>query len=295
MMDAVAAFQPEGAAVRGRYAKLGAATLDAILRRHDYPRPVALLLGEALTLAALCVSLFKVDGRLSIQAEGDGPVRLLVAEARSDGGLRGYVRLAEDAHARIPVAHAMAPAALIGEGRLALTLDQGPDFEPIQGVVPLEGESLAACAEAYFARSEQTLTRIRLAVAEELRPGVEPLWLSGGALLQQVAPDLARGETQDHWETLEALFATLSDHELASPDLGPETILYRLFHEDGVRLAPAQALTDFCPCDADRLAALLTRFTPEELADFVEPDGQIHARCQFCARLYRLDPAALGA
>lgn len=293
--DAVAAFQLETAPARGRIARLGAGTIDAILRRHAYPRPVALLLGEALALAALVGSLAKFEGRITIQAEGDGPVRLLVAEYRTDGGLRGYARLSDDAAAALTVQHAVAPAALIGAGALVLTIDQGPDTDQLQGVVPLEGDTLAACAEAYFERSEQTPTRIRLAVVEDVSPGAGAVWRAGGALVQRIAGDDARGETEEGWRTAAILFDTVTDAELADPDLPPDRLLYRLFHEVGVRLADAAPLADFCPCDRDRLAAVLRGYTRDELTGFTEDDGLIHARCQFCARVYLLDPDDLAS
>jgi molecular chaperone Hsp33 len=287
-MDAIATFTVDGAPVRGRFARLGAGTLDPVLRRHDYPRPVALLLGEALALAALVGSLLKADGALTVQAEGDGPAPLLVAEHRAGGALRGYARVMTHdlGEAR------MAPAALIGAGALTLTLDLGDDTARMQGVVPLEGETLAACAELYFGRSEQTPTRIKLAVAEELSDA-GALWRAGGALIQRVAGDEARGFTDEDWSRAQILFDTLTDAELVDPALPIDRALYRLFHEDGVRMTAPTALIDRCTCDAGRLTALLRRFTVEERADLEEDDGLLHARCQFCARLYKLDPRAL--
>jgi len=292
--DFVATFQLDAATALGRVVRLGAGTIDPILRRHDYPRPVALLLGEALALAAAIGALFKVEGRISLQAEGDGPVRLLVAEYRTDGGLRGYARLADDA-AGLAVSHAVAPAALIGDGVLVLTIDQGPDTDQMQGVVPLEGDTLAACAEAYFLRSQQTPTRIRVAVVEEISPGAGATWRAGCVLLQRIAGDRARGETQEGWRTSEILFDTTTDAELADPALAADRLLYRLFNEVGVRLAPGAPLRDSCPCDRERLAAVLRGYQREELQTFVESDGLIHARCEFCARVYLLDPADLSS
>jgi molecular chaperone Hsp33 len=290
--DFVAPFTLDGAPALGRAVRLGAATIDPILARHAYPRPVALLLGEALALAALIRSLLKVDGRVTIQAEGDGPVSLLVAE-RSERGLRGYARLAPDAAERLGVDHALAPAALIGQGALAITLDIGPDADQRQGIVALDGDTLAACAEAYFDRSEQTPTRLRLAVVEEWSPAGSH-WTAGGVLIQRVAADDVRGDTEEGWRTAEVLFDTLTDHELADPALPMDQLLFRLFHELGVRRGEMTAVADFCPCDRGRLAALLSRFTAEEISDLIEPDGNLHAKCQFCARLYLIDPAELG-
>lgn len=288
--DCVAAFQIDGAPVRGRYARLGAGTIDPIIKRHAYPRPVALLLGEALTLAALVGSLLKADGALTIQAEGDGPAPLLIAEYRSGGGLRGYARVKDAALGE----ERRAPADLIGAGALTFTLDQGPDTDQMQGVVPLEGDTLAQCAEIYFTRSEQTPTRILLAVGEEITANGSH-WRAGGGLIQRVAGDDARGFTEEDWNRAQILFESLTDVELLDPTLSTDVVLFRLFHEDGVRMADPQALADRCTCDRDRLAALLKRFTAEELVDLVEPDGNLHARCQFCARLYLIDPAEVVA
>jgi len=292
--DFVAVFQLDAAPLRGRYARLGPASLDPILRRHAYPRPVALLLGEALTLAALSASLVKHCASLTIQAQGDGLAPLLVAEYRAGGALRGYARLAEGAAERLRGEHALPPRALIGEGALAITLDPGGGLDQVQGIVPLDGDSLAACAESYFETSEQTPTRVRLAVGESITGRGPALWRSGGAIIQRLAGDLARGDTEEDWRRAGFLFETVTDAELADPDLGADALLFRLFHEEGVRLGAPQPVADQCPCDPARLAAVLAQFSAEELAEFAEPDGHVHARCQFCARTYALDPATLG-
>jgi molecular chaperone Hsp33 len=289
--DAVAAFQLDGAPVRGRYVRMGDGTIGPILARHDYPRPAALLLGEAIALAALIGSLLKVDGALTVQAEGEGPVSLLVAEYRSDGGVRGYARVDPEA---VLGESRLSPAELLGGGTLTLTLDQGADMDQMQGVVALEGETLAACAEAYFERSEQTPTRIRLAVAEEVT-GEGARWRAGGALIQRVAGDDARGFTEDDWERAQYLFATLSDAELVDPGLTTDRALYRLFHEDGVRMGDPQSVDDRCTCNRERLVAIMARFEPDELTGMREADGKIHAKCQFCGRLYAIAPDEVGA
>jgi molecular chaperone Hsp33 len=286
--DIVAPFSLDHAPVRGRIARFGAGALDPILRRHAYPRPVAMLLGEALTLAALVNALLKTDGRLTVQAEGDGPVSLLVAECGADCALRGYARFKDSA--ALAGAHRMAPAALLGEGRLALTLDLGPDMAPQQGVVTLEGETLAQCAETYFRSSEQTETRIRLAVGESFVAGAPPIWRGGGVLLQAIGRDDARGDPVEDWSRASMLFETVRDDELIDPDLPADRLLYRLFHEEGVRMAELTPAIDRCTCDEGRLTAVLQQFPQTELADLIEPDGMLHARCQFCAREYLIDP-----
>lgn len=292
--DLVASFSLDGAPVRGRVARLGAAALDPILHRHAYPRPVAMLLGEALTLAALVGSLLKAEGRLVVQAQGQGLVPLLVAE-HSDGGLRGYARLADGAAERLAGAHRLPPADLLGSGHLVMTLDQGAEKIAYQGIVALDGDTLAACADNYFRVSEQTDTGIHLAVGEVVLGGGPSLWRAGGLLMQRVAGDRARGETADDWPRAKHLFATLSDHELIDPTLPADRLLYRLFHEEGVRMTAPVALEDRCTCDEERLTNVMAQFPKEELQDLVEADGFLHARCQFCSRAYQIAPEKVGA
>lgn len=286
----VAPFSLDGAPVRGRIARLGEAVLDPILHRHAYPRPVAMLLGEALTLAALVGSLLKAEGRLVVQAQSKGLVPLLVAE-HSDGGLRGYARLAEGAAEKLARAHRMPPAELLGAGHLVMTLDQGEEKAAYQGVVALDGDTLAHCAENYFRVSEQTDTGIRLAVGEVIG-GDGSRWRAGGVLMQRLAGDSARGETVDDWPRASHLFATLSDAELIDPTLAADRLLYRLFHEEGVRMSAATPLEDRCTCDEERLTNVMAQFPSEELRDLIEPDGLLHARCQFCSRAYQIAPGA---
>ncbi len=291
--DIIAPFSLDNAPVRGRIARVAAGALDPILHRHDYPRPVAMLLGEALTLAALAGALLKADGRLVIQAQGEGPVTLLVAEHVS-GGLRGYARLADGAKQKLAGAHRMAPKDLLGAGNLVLTLDLGDDTTPFQGVVPLEGDTLAQCAESYFRVSEQTDTGIRLAVGEIISGDGPSQWRAGGVLMQRLASDQARGDTEEDWNRASILFATLTDEELIDPDLSGDRLLYRLFHEEGVRMGDATTLDDRCTCSEARLTKVMAQFPKEELIDLIEPDGKLHARCQFCSRAYLIDPAKLG-
>lgn len=294
--DLVAPFSLDAAPVRGRVARLGPGALDPILRRHEYPRPIAMLLGEALTLAALMGSLLKIDGRLVVQAQGEGLVPLLVAEHGAGGGLRGYARLAAGAAETLAKAHhRLPPDVLLGSGNLVLTLDQGEGKTAYQGVVPLEGDTLAACAETYFRTSEQTETGIRLAVGEVMTSTSPPLWRGGGILLQRVAGDANRGDTNEDWSRALTLFATLKDEELIDPALPADRLLYRLFHEEGARMAAPASLMDRCTCNEERLTNVMRRFPPEELRELVEPDGLLHARCQFCARDYLIEPEKVGA
>ncbi len=189
----------------------------------------------------------------------------------------------------------MAPSALLGAGSLVLTLDQGDARTTYQGVVPLEGATLAACAENYFRVSEQTDTRLRLAVGEVFAGEAPGAWRGGGVLLQRLASDAARGDTEEDWSRASILFDTLTDEELIDPSLDANRLLFRLFHEDGVRMSEPAALVDRCSCDEQRLGAVMRQFPADEIADLIEPDGFIHARCQFCARTYRMLPSAGSA
>lgn len=294
MDDFVAGFALDGAPVRGRIARLGPSTIDQILRRHDYPAPVALLLGEMLLFAALLGSLLKVEGRLVVQAQGDGLAPLVVAEHRSGGALRGYARLAPQAREELTAAHRLAPRAIIGAGALAVTLDRGEGYDLHQGFVPLEAGTLAECAEAYFRNSEQTETRIRLAVGEVHTTNAPAAYRGGGALIQRIAGDGARGDTEEDWGRAAILFESLSDAELVDPDLPSDRVLYRLFHEDGVRMGEPAPLIDDCTCDEERLADILRKMGGD-VDDLIEPDGMLHARCQFCSRAYKIDPARVRA
>lgn len=287
--DLAAAFQIEGWPVRGRLVRLGAA-IDKILGAHAYPEPVAGLLGEACALAALVGSSLKFDGRLLIQAQGDGPVRYVVADYGTDGTLRGYCRYDEAEVVEASKGFARPGAqTLLGKGVFIMTLDRGPDFERTQGITPIEGESLSLCAEHYFEQSEQVPTKVRLAVGSvQTEAGAQ--WRAGGAMIQVIAGDAARGSTEEVWDRTRALFGTLGDDELIDPTISAETLLFRLFHEDGVRLEGARALSAVCRCSKDRIASVLASFDPKEREDMVEPDGKIRVTCEYCATVHELEP-----
>ena len=292
--DLAAAFQIEGWPVRGRIVRLGQ-TIDTILSAHAYPEPVAALLGEACALAALVGSSLKFEGRLIVQAQGDGPVRYVVADYGTDGQMRGYCRFDEAEVAAASQGFARPGArSLLGHAVFVMTLDRGPDFERTQGITPIEGESLSLAAEHYFQQSEQIPTRVRLAVGSVVTDeGVG--WRAGGALIQLIAGDAARGSTEEAWDRSRALFQTLADDELLDPAITPETLLLRLFHEDGVRLEDARALKAVCRCSKDRIGAVLASFDPAERADMVEADGKIRVTCEYCATVYDLAPEEVVA
>ena len=279
--DIVAPFQIEGESVRGRLVRMGAAVHE-IISGHDYPEPVANLLGEACALAALVGSSLKFDGRLIVQAQGDGPVRYVVADYDTSGSLRGYCRFDEEKVAELATGFVRAGAkSLLGQGVFIMTVDQGPDMDRYQGVTASEGETLALCAEQYFAQSEQTPTRVRLAVGRaDLGEGMR--WRAGGMLIQNIAEDDARGSTAEAWVRSQAFFETIGEDELLDPTISAETLLFRLFHEDGVRVFEPKQLQAFCRCSQERIETVLKSFGQEERAEMVEDDGQIRVTCEYC-------------
>jgi len=288
--DLVGAFQIEGEPVRGRVVRLGPA-IDQILRGHDYPEPVANLLGEACALAALVGSNLKFDGRLIVEARGSGPVRYVVADYDTSGGLRGYCRFEAEEVAAVSGGF-LRPGAktLLGEGVFMMTVDQGADMDRYQGMTDIQGETLALCAEQYFAQSEQTPTRVRLA----LSPSADGA-RAGGFLIQYIADDDARGSTMEAWVRTQAFFETIGEDELVDPDLSSERLLFRLFHEDGVRVFGSRPLRAFCRCSQERIEAVLKSFDAAEREDMVEDDGKIHVTCEYCSRVYAVEPQALAA
>ena len=286
--DLVGAFQIEGEPVRGRVARLGPA-IDTILRAHDYPEPVANLLGEACALAALVGSNLKFQGRLIVEARGAGPVRYVVADYDTTGGLRGYCRFDADEVAAVSGGFVRPGAkTLLGEGVFMMTVDQGSAMDRYQGMTAIEGETLALCAEQYFAQSEQTPTRVRLAVGQ-----ADGMSRAGGFLIQYIADDEARGSTLEAWVRTQAFFETIGEDELVDPELSSNELLFRLFHEDGVRVFDSKPLKAVCRCSQERIETVLKSFEPAEREDMVEPDGLIHVTCEFCSTVYAIAPETL--
>lgn len=291
--DLVAGFQIEDQPVRGRIVRLGS-VVDDILKRHDYPEPVANLLGEACALAALVGSALKFEGRMIVQAQGDGPVAYVVVDYDTAGSLRGYCRFDPDRVAKASEGFVRPGArSLLGQGVFIMTIDPVGAKDRYQGVTPIEGETLALCAEQYFAQSEQVPTRVRLAVGQVHDAG-GLRWRAGGAMIQNVAEDETRGATRDAWERTEILFATLAEDELVDPLIPPETLLYRLFHEDGVRLFTPRPLSAFCRCTETGVRGMLRSFPASERAEMIEPDGRIHVTCEYCSRRYDVEPDSLA-
>jgi molecular chaperone Hsp33 len=307
--DAALPFEVAALDLRGRLTRLGPA-LDDVLTKHDYPAPVCKLLGEAIVLTTLLGSSLKFDGRFILQTQTDGPVSFLIVDFQAPDRLRAYARF--DAGR---LQDGQNSGTLLGKGHLAMTIDQGPDMSRYQGLVALEGGSLEDAAHEYFLRSEQIPTRVRLAVGEEWRGGEQGprhRWRAGGLLLQFLPkaperarqPDLDPGDApqgaathavaeDDAWVEGQSLISTVEDVELIDPDLSGERLLYRLFHERGVRVFAPLPLRAQCSCSRDAVSAMLKSFAPQDRADMVK-DGKVVVTCEFCSSVYQFTPDEAG-
>jgi len=307
--DAVLPFEVDTLDLRGRLTRMGPA-LDDILTKHDYPPQVCKLLGEAIVLTTLLGSSLKFDGRFILQTQTDGPVSFLIVDFQAPDRLRAYAR-----YDATRLKDGLDTGSLLGRGHLAMTIDQGPDMSRYQGLVALDGDSLEDAAHEYFLRSEQIPTRVRLAVGEEWRgggDGPKHRWRAGGILLQFLPkaperarqPDLHPGDApqgavthtvaeDDAWVEGQSLISTVEDVELIDPDLSGERLLYRLFHERGVRVFPPLPLRAQCSCSRDAVSAMLNSFVPQDRADMVK-DGKVVVTCEFCSSVYEFTPQEAG-
>ena len=290
--DFVLAFDLPG--FRGRLVRLDSVSARA-LEAHALPEPAARIAAETLTLAALLGSALKLDGRLTVQSKSDGALDLAAADyyGAEDGraaGLRGLARI--DAERAKALGSAPSFADLAGAGSLAITIEPRRGEQSYQGIVALSPEGMAASAQTYFAQSEQLPTAIRLAAAPLYEPGKQARWRAGGIMLQ-ATPDARLRE--DDWERLTLFLKSLGDFELLDVSLSAEDLLWRLFHEDEIRVQPAEPLAFRCDCDAGRIASVLRSYSRDDRAGLADADGLIRARCEFCGAVHVLAPGDLEA
>ena len=312
--DTVQPFEVAALDLRGRVVRLGP-SVDEILTRHAYPKAVAKLLGESIVLTILLGSALKIEGRFILQTRTDGPVRMLVVDFTIPGQVRACAQFDGAAVASLLERGESGAGALMGRGHLAMTIDQGPDMSRYQGLVALDGGTLEEAAHEYFFRSEQIPTRVRLAVGEELRAaagGASHRWRAGGILLQflpksaerQRVADLDPGDApegtelhtvpeDDAWVEGRSLIATVEDIELIDPAVSSERLLYRLFHERGVRVFRSAPVAAQCSCSRDNVARMLRSFSQTERDEMVE-NGVILVTCEFCSSGYAFEPAEVA-
>ena len=286
--DLVQPFRIDPFALRGRLVRLGP-TVDRILSQHDYPEPVAAILGEAIALAVVLAGALKYDGIFTLQTKSDGPVRLIVADVSTEGAVRGYAQYDRERLDKLPAQHsALSPSVpdLIGRGYIAFTVDQGEHTERYQGIVELIGASLAECAQHYFRQSEQIQAGIKLSVA---RSGDNGAWRAGGLMLQRVPPEggytVIADDVEDGWRRAMVLMSSATPAELVDPDLSPHRLLFRLFHDEGVRVYPTHPIEARCRCSKERIGRILRSFPAQDIEE-MSKDEVITVTCEFCNTRY---------
>lgn len=304
--DYVLPFSTDKSRALGRLVRMGPLA-DEILKRHDYPDAVSEVLGQALALTAMLGSTLKFDGNLILQTQTDGALGFMVSNFEAPGKLRGYASFDDERRAEVDNA-GRDYGALLGNGHLALTIDPGGYMDRYQGIVSLEGNDLSEAANSYFRQSEQLPTFVRLAIARH-HSGASGdgdwHWRAGGIMVQYVSPVGGRqdddedeggnanwllGEREEDWQRVSILAASVEDHELLDPLLSSERLLYRLFHEEGVRASEPQPLQPFCRCSRERVETFISTFQGDDIADMTDSDGNIVITCEFCNQVYKFEP-----
>jgi molecular chaperone Hsp33 len=287
-------FQIEASQLRGRMVKLGPA-LDDILTRHAYPETVARLLAETAALAVLLASMLKYEGIFTLQTKGEGPIGLMVADVTSVGDVRAYAQFDEEAVRKAEDDATIAPAAaLLGKGYIAFTVDQGADTDRYQGIVELYGKTLADCVQHYFRQSEQLDTGVTVAVDHDEKGG----WRAGGIMVQRLPRDPnshlpPTGDVEEDWRRAMVLLTTATSEEMLDPALPAQTLLHRLFHEDGLRAWTPTALRFGCRCSRERVSDMLASLPRAEIEQLKVDDKHVEVTCQFCSTTYEFDDAEL--
>lgn len=299
--DCALPFQLDELGVRGRLVRLGPA-LDDIIERHHYPLAVARPLAEAMTLCAALATSLKYDGIFTLQISGDGPVRLLVTDLTTDGALRGYAQFDSWKLAIALGGSAEAPDGyvprLFGHGRLAFTVDQGQHTQRYQGVVPLEGATLADCAHTYFRQSEQLPTGIKIAARRDEHDG-RGHWRAAALMVQQMPEfdagrlDIDPEQREDDWRKAVILMASATEAEMLDPALPDSRLLLRLFHAERPRVFARRSFAARCRCSRDRIDRVLRSLKREELSDLRDTSGKVVVKCEFCSTEYGYDDGDL--
>ncbi len=280
--DFIQPFSIEGHGVRGRLVRLSDVA-DRFIRQPAYPEAVARLLAEMMAMTAALGAALKYEGVFTLQTSGDGPIKLMVVDLTSAGAMRGYAQFDKDKVAAIPLEQASLPR-LHGKGYLAFTVDQGSHTDRYQGIVELDGATLSDCVHHYFRQSEQLQAGFKVAATR-----TDDGWRAGAIMLQLLpqenVTEMAEEVADDAWRRAFILMASCTDRELLNVDLPATDILYRLFHEDGVRVPKPQGVQAKCRCSRVRVETVLQAMTPEELVD-MQIDGQLQVTCEFCNARY---------
>ena len=312
--DTVLPFQLDRSDIRGRVARLDG-VLEQVLRQHSYPPVIEALVAEAALLTALIGQSIKLRWKLSLQIRGKGPARLIATDYYGPGEdgeparIRAYASYDADR-----LDHGAAPFSQIGEGYFAVMLDQGSGMQPYQGFTPIAGGSLSACAETYFAQSEQLPTRFSLTYGQSQVPGGISHWRAGGVMLQHMPTvggavaaeggsgeggllthaDILSGDASENWTRANLLLDTVEEMELIGPSVTPTDLLVRLFHEEEPRVFEAQTVRFGCSCSADKVRQTMSIYSQRDIAKMTTAAGIVTADCQFCGAHYEFDPKSLG-
>lgn len=312
--DTILPFQLDHADVRGRVARLDR-TLEQVLSQHRYPAAVEALVAEAALLTALIGQTVKLRWKLSVQIRGDGPVRIIATDyfAPSVEGEPARIRAWASFDAdRLDAA--ADPFSQIGQGYFAILIDQGEGTVPYQGITPIAGGSLSACAETYFAQSEQLPTRFRVAFGRSRLRGEAERWRAGGLMIQHMPvtsqpvaaeagsgdggllthADILSGAEAEDWNRANILLSTVEEMELIGPSVTPTDLLIRLFHEENPRVFPAQPVRFGCTCSDDKVRQSLSIYSAKDIRTMTTEAGIVTADCQFCGAHYEFDPETLG-
>ncbi|SHJ85564.1 molecular chaperone Hsp33 [Shimia gijangensis] len=311
--DTVMPFQLDKSDIRGRIARLDG-VLDGVLKQHNYPPAVEALVAEMALLTALIGQTIKLRWKLSLQVQSNGPVRMIATdyygptEEGEPARVRAYASFDET---RLTDG---TPFDQVGGGYLAVLIDQGDGMKPYQGITALSGGSLKACAEAYFAQSEQLATRFALRFGKSMEPGVAEHWRAGGIMLQHMpkasphvseeggsggdghllAQDVLNEEEGENWNRVNILLDTVEELEVIGPSVAPTDLLVRLFHEESPRVFETQPISFGCTCSEDRVRNSLSIYSAKDIQTMTTPEGRVTADCQFCSAHYDLDPATVG-
>jgi molecular chaperone Hsp33 len=311
--DNVLPFQLDRPDIRGRVARLDG-VLDAILSQHNYPAPVEAMVAEAAVLTALIGQTINLRWKLSLQIRGSGPLRLIATDyfGPTENGAPAKMRAYASFDAAQLETQTGTPFSMIGNGMFGILIDQGQDMTPYQGITPLAGGSLAACAETYFAQSEQLPTRFSIALGKSSQPGTAEHWRAGGMMIQHMpkaspyakdstgsdgllaAEDLLHGDDGENWSRVNIHLDTVEEMELVGPHVAPTELLHRLFHEEAPRVYDSQPVQFGCTCSAEKVEQTMSIYSAKDIEHMTDESGKVTADCQFCAAHYEFDPQALG-
>lgn len=311
--DTILPFQLDRSNIRGRVVRLDT-VLEEVLAQHNYPKVIEALVCEAVLLTALIGQTIKLRWKLSLQIRGNGAARLIATDyyaPQADGAparIRAYASYDAD---RLEEEAPGFPQ--IGQGYFAILIDQGEGMEPYQGITPIAGGSLAACAQTYFAQSEQLPTQFQMTFGQAQRPGGSEGWRGGAMMLQAMpkaervaavgeggdpavmqATDFLLEDEKEDWNRANILMSSVEEMELIGPDVQPTDLLVRLFHEESPRVFDPQPVAFGCTCSEDRVRNSLSIYSAKDIAHMTTERGTVTADCQFCGAHYELDAKSVG-